>query len=44
MSDSSAPADTEREYPYWNRVYLAVVLVTIAVIAALALFSAMFTP
>lgn len=30
------------EYPHWNRVYLAVIVVTVAVIAALWLFSKSF--
>ena len=30
------------EYPHWNRVYLAVVITTIVVIAALWLFSKLF--
>ncbi len=32
----------EQEYAHWNRVYLAVIIVTIAVIAALWLFSKSF--
>lgn len=32
----------EPEYPHWHRVYLAVIVVTIAVIAALWLFSKSF--
>ena len=32
----------EQEYPYWNRVYLAVIIVTIIVIAAMWLFSKSF--
>ena len=32
----------EQEYPHWNRVYGAVIIVTIIVIAALWLFSKSF--
>ena len=32
----------EQEYPHWNRVYLAVIIFMIMVIAALWLFSKTF--
>jgi hypothetical protein len=32
----------EREYPYWNRVYVTVIVYTIALIIGLWLFSRMF--
>lgn len=32
------------EYPHWNRVYLAVLLITFVTIVALWLFSRAFTP
>ena len=32
----------EQEYPHWNRVYLAVLITTMVVIAALWLFSKSF--
>lgn len=36
------PTEDEREYPYWNRVYITVVVYTIALIIGLWLFSRMF--
>jgi hypothetical protein len=36
--------DNEHDYPHWNRVYIAVVLFTTAVIIALSIFSSIFTP
>ena len=32
----------EREYPYWNRVYITVIVFTAALIVGLWLFSRMF--
>jgi hypothetical protein len=32
----------EREYPHWNRVYITVIVFTIALIIGLWLFSRMF--
>lgn len=32
----------EREYPYWNRVYISVIVFTIALIIGLWWFSRMF--
>jgi hypothetical protein len=34
--------DGEREYPYWNRVYITVIIYTICLIVGLWLFSRMF--
>ena len=34
--------DVEREYPHWNRVYITVIVYTIALIVGLWLFSRMF--
>jgi len=36
------PSEGEREYPHWNRVYLAVIVYTIVLIAGLWWFSRMF--
>jgi hypothetical protein len=36
--------NTEHEYPHWNRVYIAVMVFTTAVIIALWIFSSIFTP
>jgi hypothetical protein len=33
----------EREYPHWNRVYLAVIIYTICLIGALWLFARAFS-
>jgi hypothetical protein len=43
-TDLSRPDDAEREYPHWNRVYLAVIIYTAALIVALGIFSDIFTP
>lgn len=32
----------EQEYPYWNRVYIAVIITTIVVITAMWAFSKSF--
>lgn len=34
--------EPEREYPYWNRVYITIIVYTIALIIGLWLFSRMF--
>ncbi len=34
--------ETEREYPHWNRVYLIVVLYSIAIMIGLWLFSRLY--
>lgn len=34
--------ETEQEYPHWNRVYLIVVLYSIAIMVGLWLFSRMY--
>ncbi|MDX2043841.1 MAG: hypothetical protein SF097_21680 [Acidobacteriota bacterium] len=34
--------EKEREYPHWNRVYIVVIIYTIATIVGLWLFSRMF--
>lgn len=34
----------EEDYPHWNRIYIAVILFTIVVIAAIWGFSTIFTP
>ena len=34
--------ESEREYPYWNRVYIIVIVYTIALIAGLWAFSKLF--
>ena len=34
--------ESEREYPHWNRVYITVIVYTIALIVGLWLFSRMF--
>jgi hypothetical protein len=39
MNTSVPPTDEPREYPYWNRVYLTVILYTIALIFTLWLIS-----
>ena len=36
------PPDEEQEYPHWNRVYLTVIIFTIALILALWLISKQF--
>lgn len=41
MNDSTSSND-EREYPYWNRVYLAVIIFTVATIVGLWWFSKQF--
>ncbi len=40
---SSTPEEGEREYPHWNRVYIAVVVFTVVVILALWLFQFAFS-
>jgi hypothetical protein len=35
-------SDEAREYPYWNRVYITVIIYTIGLIVGLWLFSRMF--
>jgi len=34
--------EDEKEYPHWNRVYVTVIIYTIATIVGLWLFSRMF--
>ncbi|HQR35932.1 MAG TPA: hypothetical protein PLK30_24630 [Blastocatellia bacterium] len=41
MKDST-PSNDEREYPHWNRVYISVIVFTIALIIGLWWFSRMF--
>ncbi|MEP7342422.1 MAG: hypothetical protein ABI977_32140 [Acidobacteriota bacterium] len=41
MSNQS-PQQGESEYPHWNRVYITVIVYTIALIIGLWLFSRMF--
>ncbi len=36
------PSEGEREYPHWNRVYLAVIVYTTALIVGLWWFSKLF--
>lgn len=36
------PTENEREYPHWNRVYIAVIVYTAALITGLWLFSRLF--
>lgn len=36
------PEPEEQEYPHWNRVYIAVIITTIVVIAAMWFFSKSF--
>lgn len=40
--NESTPANDEREYPHWNRVYLAVIIFTVAIIVGLWWFSKQF--
>lgn len=39
MTTPTPPVDEPREYPHWNRVYLAVISYTIALIFTLWLIS-----
>jgi hypothetical protein len=39
MTTPAPPPDETREYPHWNRVYLTVILYTIALIFTLWLIS-----
>ncbi len=36
------PTEDEREYPHWNRVYITVIVYTIALIVGLWIFSKLF--
>ncbi len=42
--NATAAQPNEADYPHWNRVYLLIVIYTVALIFALALFSSIFTP
>ncbi len=42
MNKQSPDPQDEREYPHWNRVYITVIIYTIALIVGLWLFSRMF--
>ncbi len=42
MADKKSKVQEEQEYPYWNRVYLAVVIWTVIVIVSLWMFSRAF--